>query len=105
MCARYRHVALGLRGAAQRAVPPCKDRKRDPRETESQSEQRAEINEPAFSEATAGRCGASGGFFFHGWDLGLCERILEESRRSPPSRCAARWMLWSGDFKMQEKPF
>jgi hypothetical protein len=85
---------------------------------QSQSEQYTKINEPAFAEPSSTRsrgttasregmadvCGTSGAFLFHDWNLGLCERILEESRR-----CGLAWRgvdaLDSGDLKMPGKSF
>ena len=106
--ARYRHVALGLRGRAHRAVPAREYCQCHTGEAEEQSEQHTEVNEAAVAEPPSSRsreaaaseeamadiCGSAfakatadrfrGGFLFHYWSLGLCERILEESRRCRP---------------------
>jgi hypothetical protein len=100
--ARYRHVALGFSGTWNRGIFAGEYGKGYPGQCQSQSEQYTKINESAFAKATADRfCGA---FRFHYWNLGLCERILEESRRFG---LALRGVdaLDSGDLKMQGMPF
>src|SRR4030095_7343842 len=96
--ARYRHVALGLRGRWNCGVFAGEYGKGYRGQPQSQSEQRTKFNEPAFAEppsscnrgttasreTVAGVCEAGGAFLFHYWNLGLCERILEESRRCRP---------------------
>src|SRR6476620_5335023 len=114
--ARYRHVALGLRGSWNCSVFAGEYGKRYPGQTQSQSEQHTKINEPAFAEppssrsrgttanreARAGICGSAfakatadrfrGGFLFHYWNLVLCE---EHSRgvETLSAPLSAGWML------------
>src|SRR5580765_3660311 len=114
--ARYRHVALGLRGRAHRAVPAREYCQCHTGEAEEQSEKHTEVNEAAFAEppssrsrgttanreARAGICGSAfakatadrfrGGFLFHYWNLVLCEAHSRgvETLSAPP--CAG-WML------------
>jgi hypothetical protein len=77
---------------------------RNPKETQRESEERAEIEEPAFAEATVGKCETSGVVFFHFRSgrsfVEQCFRETETPQLLPS--LGAVWMLCFRRLKMQE---
>src|SRR5215208_62715 len=114
---RYRHVAFGLRGTGHRSLFTGEYTKGYPGQSQRQSEHRTKIHESAFKSpssrsqeaatsegAIAGICGASGGFLFHYWNLGLCEMQFLRSRDAIGLALRGVNALDSRDLKMQERP-
>src|SRR5207248_6512571 len=113
--ARYRHVALRLRGTGNCGIFTGEYTKGYPGQSQRQSEHHTKIHEPALKPpsscshgtaanegAVAGICGASGVFLFHFLGFAFTEAHFEDSRGS---RYVRRGCFVSGDLNMQERPY